>query len=284
MQATFLQPATDPQTLAQGNPMLAAQLQAMAQEELEKRCRLSGLLPKGTKEQLTARLLALDAYLNPPTANNNNASSNAGGGGGGAAGQAEAAAGGGGGVLGAVGAGGDGDGLADAAAAVAAAVASKPAAPPVSRWTAIDEEEEKQAVPAVRRSLSGLILFAFGAPGCLGMGCAVDELVSSTVFDCLDCSIRLQLGPPTCLVRPTVLAELFGSMPPISPTPRAGAHQQVAGAGGGRRARSPAGGGRAALRRRRRRSCGGGGAGGGGEQDLFGRRVGRRGAGARRQR
>jgi hypothetical protein len=38
-QATFLSPVGDAERLAQANPSLAAQLEGMTQEELDRRCR-----------------------------------------------------------------------------------------------------------------------------------------------------------------------------------------------------------------------------------------------------
>lgn len=45
------------------NPTLAAELQALSEEELERKCKLAGLVTRGTSAQRVQRLLALDTYL-----------------------------------------------------------------------------------------------------------------------------------------------------------------------------------------------------------------------------
>lgn len=109
-------------------------------------CRTNGLSMRGGREACIHRLLALDAYVN---------SGNQGTGPSGALAQvaggahpaaplfppapAEAGA----------EAGAAAAAAAQVAAQAAAAAAAAPVAPPVSRWTTVDEEEEKAAVPSV---------------------------------------------------------------------------------------------------------------------------------------
>uniref|UniRef100_A0A6S8KMZ3 U2 snRNP-associated SURP motif-containing protein n=2 Tax=Dunaliella TaxID=3044 RepID=A0A6S8KMZ3_DUNTE len=64
LQATFLQPLTaSTEALAATNPSLAAMLEALSNEDLERKCRLSGLSAKGGRESQIQRLMTLDAYI-----------------------------------------------------------------------------------------------------------------------------------------------------------------------------------------------------------------------------
>ena len=62
LQATFLRPP--PAAAAPANAELAAELAVQRDEDLETRCRRSGLSRKGGRAAQVSRLLALDAYLN----------------------------------------------------------------------------------------------------------------------------------------------------------------------------------------------------------------------------
>lgn len=70
LQVTFLKPPIEAVSDGQTddadieNSQLRAELEAMPEEDLERKCRLSGLVGKGGRELCIQRLIALDNYLN----------------------------------------------------------------------------------------------------------------------------------------------------------------------------------------------------------------------------
>ncbi|EFJ48766.1 hypothetical protein VOLCADRAFT_104604 [Volvox carteri f. nagariensis] len=63
LQATFLQTATSAAAALADNPTMRAELEATADEELDRRAKLNGLSTRGGKEAMIHRFLILDHYL-----------------------------------------------------------------------------------------------------------------------------------------------------------------------------------------------------------------------------
>ncbi|MEW5308379.1 MAG: hypothetical protein WDW38_000347 [Sanguina aurantia] len=154
-------PSPRPATDGSSNPTLSAELRLLSDEDLERRCKLAGLVTRGTSAQRVQRLLALDSYLHGDSRQAALAQSASGSMPGGAppASVSEAAAS----VKSERAPSMDQQPKAEAqdpssssrdaplsqAAAAAAAAASQTVLQPSSRWTTIDEDEEKQQLPQV---------------------------------------------------------------------------------------------------------------------------------------